>query len=59
MVILVQAAWSSLVLVGAYIALRRTSIDGVGIAVLGVALVLAAVLVATVFRPVLWRRPAG
>jgi O-antigen/teichoic acid export membrane protein len=58
LVIVVQAAWSSLVLVGAYVALRETSIDGVGIAVLGAALLLATVLVLTVLRRVLWRRPA-
>lgn len=58
-VILVQAAWSALILVGAYIALGQTSIDGIGIAVLAGALLLAAVLVATVLRRVLWQRPAA
>jgi O-antigen/teichoic acid export membrane protein len=57
LVILIQASWSSLILAGSYLALGRTGLDGVGIAALATAVVLAAILASTLLRPMLRLRP--
>jgi O-antigen/teichoic acid export membrane protein len=53
LVVLIQGAWSASILAGAYVALGRTGLEGVGIAAFAAASALAVVLGTTVLRPVL------
>jgi len=59
LVIAIQASWSVSILVGSYIALGRTGLEGTGIAAFATAVVLAVVLGMTVLRPVLRPRTAA